>query len=320
MKNRIFLAASFFWMPFLLTDIMQPHQASSKNEYSLTIKPEYANDLDQEWIRSSHGNNVHVYKMKSDGSEVGHSVWIKRKEERANAKYFAFKEQNDQKVATVYDRFRAWKVDKDIVLVCSGAFSTELPGTNNRNAITVGLTVDNGRIVNRNIEYSMDGLVIVYATGGIVVSDIENKNLKIGNINISVIDDKTKLLDWAVKNKATIFQTQLLAYQNTLRISRAGRKEARERRFLVLAQSPSEGLYHIVFNLPQNNYLFDAARDIFYFLKERKKMEVVAILNLDTGAYNVMELYKDNEQQDLNIRGDTDVKVSTNLIVYHYSK
>lgn len=197
---------------------------------------------------------------------------------------------------------------------------TLVSGANNRDAITVGLTVDNGRIVNRNIEYTMDGLVIVYATGGIVVSDIENKNLKIGGKTISVIEDKTELLDWAAKNQATIFQTQLLAYENTLRISRAGRKHERERRFLALAQSPGRGLYHIVFNLPQNKYLFDAARDVFYFLKETENMEVVALLNLDTGAYNVMELYKDNEQRDFSINGETDIKVSTNLIVYHYSR
>ena len=282
----------------------------------ITTKPAPPN-ISERMVRSSHRGNVRIYSMKNEGTDFGHSIWMSRKKGSIQAKYFAFREQNRLGTQTVYNRYVDWKRNKNIVAVCSGAFSTELPGRNNRNAVTVGLTVDNGRIVNRNIEHSMDGLVIVYATGGIVVSDIENKNLKIGNKYISVIDDKLELLDWAVSENATIFQTQLLVYNNTLRISRAGRTNERERRFLALVNSRKEGLFHVIFDVPYNTYLFNAAKDLFYYLRDDKGMEVVALLNLDTGAYNVMELYQDGGQKDREITGITDIKVSTNLIVYH---
>jgi len=275
--------------------------------------------LDQTFIRESHNGNVRLYNTRLNGKKFGHSIWMSRKNGRIGAKYFAFKDRINGRVKTVYNRFDKWRAREDVVLACSGAFSTELPGATNKNAKTVGLTVDNGKIVNRNIEYSMDGLVIVYATGGIVVSDIENKDLRIGSQRINVIKDKVKLLNWAVENGATIFQTQLLAYDNSLRISRAGRKNKRERRFLALAKSSKNELFHIIFDIPEYNYLFDASKEVFYFLSEEKGMDVFAILNLDTGAYNIMELYKDNRKRDFKITGDTDIKTSTNLIVY-YSK
>ena len=42
------------------------------------------------------------------------------------------------------------------------------------NTKPVGLTIDNGNIVNGALT-NMDGLVIVYATGGVVVSNLEEK-------------------------------------------------------------------------------------------------------------------------------------------------
>ncbi len=277
--------------------------------------PPTVESLEEVYIRSSHSEKVNVFRLLKEGQQMGHAVWIDRSGEQVNAKYFAFREG----ARTVHDRFQSWKSDKKVVVVCSGAFSNELPNGHNQNATTIGLTVDNGRIVNRSIDPSMDGLVIVYATGGIVVSDIENKNLRIDNQVVSVIEDKVRLMNWAVDKRATIFQTQLLAYENTLRISRAGRKKKRERRFLALVRSPRNEVYHVLVDIPKYNYLFDAARDVFYYLKDGKNMEVVALLNLDTGAYNVMELYDDRGSRDYDITGETDIKIATNLIAYHFS-
>lgn len=264
-------------------------------------------------VKSTFQNKVKVYELKKEGQSFGHSIWLDRSGHRVKAKYFALRSQN----ITVHDRMQNWKQGRNLILACSGAFSTELPG-NSSGGTTVGLTVDNGRIVNRNIDRTMDGVVIVLDNGGMIVSDIDNKNLEIGDKHFRVIEDKVALLNWAQDHQATIFQTQLLAYQNTLRISRAGRKKMRERRFLALVTSPSRGLHHVIIDLPNNEYLFNAARDAFYHLKDDEGMNVVALLNIDTGGFNILEFYNERGQRDFTVSGPKDIKLATNLIAYSF--
>ena len=279
------------------------------------FRPEGALDkvLTSRLVKSTFQGNVKVWELKKNGQSFGHSIWLSRSRNRVKAKYFALRSKN----VSVYDRLQHWKQNRNVILACSGAFSTELPG-GPTNGTTVGLTVDNGRVVNRNIDRTMDGLVIVLDNGGIVVSDIDNKDLEVGDKHFSVIEDKVALLNWAQNHKATIFQTQLLAYKNALRISRAGRKKMRERRFLALVHSPKRGLHHVIIDIPNNQYLFNAARDAFYHLKDDEKMDVVAILNIDTGGFNILNFNNERGQRDFVVSGPTDIKLATNLIVYSF--
>ena len=184
----------------------------------------------------------------------------------------------------------------------------------------VGITVDNGVIVNRRIDDSMDALVIVYATGGIVVSDIDEGNLNLaslGTIDVRKDADKTKLLSWAEKEKATVFQTQLLAYRNSLRLTRSARTESAARRYLALAKNKEGELYHIMYNIRNDVYLFDSTFDIVKSLKE-KEMEIVAVINTDTGSYDCLNLYNSNNDLNRNIGGTIDISTATNLVVHYY--
>lgn len=266
-------------------------------------------EMSEEVFKTLFSGNVKVNKLKKSGWDYGYTMWFERGAGKVKAKYFASGDVNN--------RFDTWKNDKKVIMVCSGAFTTGDFG----NPLPVGLTVDNGEVVNKVMNETMDGLVIVYATGGIVVTDIEKGNLFLQSLNktIDVRDswDKYELLKWSEKEQATIFQTQLLAFNNQLRLDvEKARKDSRERRILVLANNAQKKVVHIVFDISQGVHLGDIALEILNYLKS-KQMEVVAMLNLDTGWYNMMKLF--DPENDLVLRKNSE-KDPTNLLVYYYEE
>lgn len=270
-------------------------------------------NMSESHFKSYHNSDIRIFNLMNGHSTIGHTIWLNRKSGKVKAKYFAHKDLQTSK--SVYQKYSGWKGDKDILLVCSGAFTTKDYST------PLGLTVDNGKIVNRNINKDMDGLVIVYATGGIVVSDIDEGNLYLGSLNKRIdarnFMDKQTLISWAEKEEATIFQTQLLAYKNNLRIPRHAPKEEAERRLLVLAINPDGEVEHIIFNIRREVYLYDISDLIFSYLKA-KNMNIVAMLNLDTGMYNILEVYDDDGDKEGNVKGKENVSKATNLLTYYY--
>ena len=71
----------------------------------------------------------------------------------------------------------------------------------------------------------MDGLVIVYPHGGIAVSNLKERNLKLsgGNANPNKYydlrgssSDLYQFKEWAKSQRATVFQTHLLAWNDKL--------------------------------------------------------------------------------------------------------
>ena len=276
---------------------------------------QFTSGLSETYYKGLYDDNVKVYKLYKDGDRYGQSIWLYRKSGKVKAKYFAHKDYSEDK--SVYDRYNDWRDEEEIIMVCSGAFTSQ------DYTKPVGLTVDNGRVVNRKVEDSMDGLVIVYATGGIVVSDIDEGNLYLQSLNRKVdlrdSRDKYDLINWAESEDATIFQTQLLVYKNQLRIDREGRKERATRRLLVLGTDKRGDVVHIVFNVEEDVYLYDIANEVLSYLKSNN-VNVIGMLNLDTGMYNIMEVYKEDGYQLSNVEGDEPVRKATNLLSYYYNK
>lgn len=308
----------FFVIPSLNSDGVEKGIPQSKIEL---IPMEVPQGSFSESINfRSFDNYVKSYNLKYDGEDFGYAMWMNRKGGKVNAKYFARKTDNQ----SVYQRFNEWKRGKNIVMACSGAFSSEMKGKSQDKWIPVGLTVDNGVVVNRKIEENkMDGLVIVYATGGIVVTDIDNPVLNITyqdgrKYTINARNDRARLLDWAESEGATIFQTHLLAYDNKLKMNRTARVEKRMRRTLVLAKDSSGNLFHMIFYFKNKVYMYDLGRDLLQYLRDDKGMDVVGILNLDTGMYNVQEVWDDKGNNKSDLKGDTQISSASNLVVYHY--
>ena len=279
------------------------HTNPSPNERPASLK------LSEDSYKTFYNGNVTVNKLFNEDDLMGYAIWLKRSSEKVKAKYFACGEANK--------RYEEWKSKRKIVMACSGAFTTNDYGS----PMPVGLTVDNGLVVNKNLNEEMDGLVIVYGTGGIVVSDIEKGDLHLKSINKSVDIreswDRYELTKWAEKEEATIFQTQLLAYDNNLRLEvNKARKDSRERRILVLVKDKKNTLFHVVFDIHDGVYLGEIAEGILNYFKG-KDCYVAAMLNLDTGWYNLMKLY--NEGQEIVLKKNPE-KNPTNLLAYYYEE
>lgn len=312
---RIAILTLLFTLP-LLSWVNHNDNNKEKDTTTKKVRPRpYDIVLQDQHYKDMFGGDVKIFELKSDNYRYGHSIWMYRKSKRVKAKYFAHKDLQSGK--SVFEKFDSWKQSKSLILNCSGAFTTDSYGRSK----PLGLTIDNGKMVNERIEPTMDGLVIVYATGGVVVSDIDEGNLYLASLQkkIDARDsfDKAELVQWAKDEAATIFQTQLLVYRNQLRVEvEKARTESAERRLLVLAQG-REGVMHIVFNITQGVYLGDISKAIHEHLKE-KGLNVIAMLNLDTGMYNIMNLYDKNGNSVDRIHGSKSASIATNLVSYYY--
>jgi len=293
MKRQFKLLTS---LSFLALLIAFSHSASAQYDYALD--------------RYMRDQNVQVIKLSKNGSSYGYGVFLLRgkSNSKLKAKYFA---------KNAYSEFLRWKSGKDIVLISSGAYST---GWDASSDTPVGLCVDNGATVNRNIKTDMDGLVIVEKVGGVRVSDIDQNNLYLQSIGrtISPISEKNTLIQWGQDQEATIFQTHLLAYEKQLRISPSNsNKESANRRLLVLGYTSDGALFHAIFHIDRKVSLYDATNDTMKSLEVRG-INVVSVLNLDTGGYDILEVYDDRNKQVSYIQGRENKSKATNLLIYYY--
>lgn len=241
-------------------------------------------------------------------------------EKKIKAKYFAAKDFNG---TTVPNRYSSWSNGKNIICVTSGTYMNTYDPLS---AQPVGLTVDNGVVVNRHIA-DFDGLVIVYATGGVVATNLEDKNLTVqgGNISGVPLDLKgnsyhlSEFLKWSKEYEATVFQTHLLAYKNELKISSYNSSpDSRERRFLAVGYDEDRNVVHCVVHSPEHTTLYEGSKRVLKFLNEFKEMEVIWMINLDTGAQNVFSLFNEDGEINNTIRGTLSIDDAINLLVYYY--
>jgi len=233
---------------------------------------------------------------------------------KIKVKYFASK---DEYGTSVPDRYATWSVGKHIICLSSGAYK-------DNSQTPVGLNIDNGKIVNRALK-DFDGLVIVYATGGVVASNLDNADLTLQGSNIpegkkfdirNSAFDRKMFLDWAEKEYATVFQTHLLVYKDKLVINDVV-KTPRERRFLAVGNEGNE-IVHAIVHAPSPTSLFEGTRRTLEFLNSYKNMKVTFMINLDPGDQDVFFLYDENGEIDNTIQGTRTLNDAANLLVYYY--
>ena len=215
-------------------------------------------------------------------------------------------------------QYESWNGNqKNVVLLCSGAFSESWDS----NSKPVGLTVDNGVVINKNIDATMDGLVLIQ-DGYVSVIDLDaletGMELSDGNqIKINPrksIKDKLLLLEAAKQKKMTIFQTQLVySYLKATNFNNINYGKERERRFLAICVK-NDKYHNIIIDIPDYLPLNKAAK----YTKEVLDFEGYKsyfILNLDTGDKNVF--YNTNGNNQLTSKGKTFLTESTNLLVFY---
>jgi hypothetical protein len=249
------------------------------------------------------------------GSELVVSTFSRKKTSKGKIKAKYFAQQANQ-------QFAQWKVDKHILYYCSGAFSESW----DTNSPPLGICVDNGKIVNRNIDESMDGLVIVYnggaQAGGIAVINLDKEQVNVNqggtaSYDLRNVAERNAFLRWASAQSATVFQTQLMyskSYDRGYSPSNLTHGETAERRFLAICMK--EGVvYHLVIEHPESDYLNRAAERVIHYLLDAKGYLLFGLFNLDTGGKNVMRAY-DEDGQALD-NGPKDVREATNLLIYY---
>lgn len=249
------------------------------------------------------------------------TLTLKRGEsgKRIKAKYFASKDHSGKSVP---ERYKSWSYSKKIIAVTSGTYMSDLNADYGK---PKGLTIDNGTVVNKNLE-DWDGLVIVYATGGVVASNLKEKNLVVqgGSIGGKKLDiqgnyfDKANFITWCQDNKATVFQTHLLAFNNNLLVGSNCKDNPRERRFLAVGYDEDGKLVHIIVNAPEAANLYNSSKRVMSFLQETYYMNIEWMVNLDTGAQDVFKLYNSDGTLNKYIHGRMDISNADNLLVYYY--
>ncbi len=255
--------------------------------------------------------NIFSVQDKTKTPEIGHSVWLRRP--RMKATYFAYR--------NVTAKYRQWASNnrKTVALATTGGFT-------NIHRKPEGLTVENGQIVNAVLMPDRDGLVIVHNGGGISVINLKRNSIKLslGAQNVLTMENPlrsliaySKLLHWCKTQKATLFQTQLLAYSDRLLIDVAkARGQLRERRLLALVRDRKNSvLHHVVFDIPSPHNLAIIANDLFDLLQSRRK-KVEALLNLDVGSYNILNVFDRGGKLLAKPRGPVSIDKATNLIIY----
>lgn len=260
---------------------------------------------------NDHAVNIFSIQDKNKKSVIGHAVWLRRPQSKAN--YFAYR--------NVTAKFQQWDArnKKTVILAATGGFT-------NIHKKPEGLTVEKGTIVNAVLMPDRDGLVIVHDSGGISVINLKRDTIKLslGPKSVLTIENPlqsliaySQLLDWCRRHNATLFQTQLLTFSDQLLIDvNKARGQLRERRMLALVRDrTSSELHHVLVDLPTPHNLAVIAGDLFEMLQSRGK-KVEALLNLDVGSYNILEVY-DPRGRTLSVpKVPAQIKNATNLIVY----
>ena len=248
------------------------------------------------------------------------SVLLSRKDDHVKAKYFAAKDEYGN---NVYSRFEKWKLkNPNIILLSSGTYFDGSLGSEK----PVGLTIDNGELVNESLENDkMDALVIVYATGGIVATNLKDGDLAVGSNPNRKYNlrgnawDKQEFIDWAKEHDATVFQTHLLVYKNQLKVGSNSNQTPRERRFLAVGKDDEGNYKHIIVNCKnQTLTLYQGAKNALDYLNNFENITVTFLVNLDTGAQDVYQLFNKDGGINNNIKGTLDPKQAKNLLVYYY--
>lgn len=236
---------------------------------------------------------------------------------KIKAKYFAARGEDGSSVSK---RFDVWEGRQNTIAVASAGYM-------DRYGVPVGLTIDKGRIVNSNIE-SYDGLIIVYATGGIVATNLDNADLTLQGGGIAQgrqfnirgnFRDRQDFIDWAETQEATVFQTHLLVYKNKLEISQNAEPTPRERRFLAVGKDVNTGeTCHVIVKSPEFTSLYEGTKRVKDFLNEYKDMDITFMINLDTGDQDVFFLFNKDGSVNNSIRGPLPITSAANLLAYYY--
>ena len=197
----------------------------------------------------------------------------------------------------------------------------------------MGLCIDQGTVVNNKLESTYGGIVVVYATGGMVASAIEK-----GDLGITINKTHTKMtvdisnqfqlqtfIEWAKEEKASVFQTHLFVYKDSVRIIENPNEviKKKSRRFLAVCKESDGSISHYIINHPNASSLYQSVKMTMDYLKDVENVtQIMFMINLDTGCQNFYNVYRPNGDvyNDHYFKGESNFTVNqaANLLTYYY--
>jgi hypothetical protein len=265
------------------------------------------NKLSLGTFKSKTQQGVEIYAIKEADKTVGHSIWMQRPS--VKVAYFA-----SGKAYERYSSFAKKVGNSDCVLATTGGFT-------NAQHQPEGLTVDNGKMVNAVLKPERHALVVIEKDGTMRVANLRNGiwlATQQRQINpLSSLRDYSALIGWAKASGATLFQTQLLAYNNQplIELSKAP-NQLRERRLLAMVSGADGALHNVIFSVNVNKNLAIITEEIFDVMRRRNK-KVEAILNFDVGSYNILRVMDAGGKEVAALRGPVSIYKATNLVVFY---
>lgn len=266
--------------------------------------------LHETTCQSIKNGQIKIKEIKQDRSSktYGYSIWIKPKS-NIGICYFPIKSDHE----SVYGRYVDWQSDKKVILVSSGAYATAANEP-------IGLTIDNGAILNQRLRRDMDGIVVVHNGQIHIYNSKKRFHFEPLNKTLWMPDykDKNQFTTWAKNNKATIFQTHLLIYNNHLRIAPNSKKKFTKRKMLALLRDGAGHTHNAIFYLASGEYLLDGTKKLRKYLNEAG-FQVDKMINLDTGINNILEV---NEAirtcNGATVRGKNNMQAAKNLLSFYW--
>ncbi len=197
---------------------------------------------------------------------------------------------------------------------------------------TSGLLIDKGVVVSSQLDLSKNGLLINFRSGGLAVSDVSSGNLKLSgapfNPNKSYDLSKTYDLDvykkWCSNTEASSFQTDLLAWDNTLlNFSKNSKSQNAENilatyRFLAIGYSPDGTVLYQIIDYPSKQPIYYCADVLLKYLHEAKKNRVIALLNLDITSTNFCKTFDKNGEELDFINAQDEIRDDDNLLLFYF--
>ena len=249
-------------------------------------------------------------------------VKMSRKDNHVKLKYFPAALNGK----SVYDRYRSWSANKSIIAYLNGSYADNCGG-NPLFTNPVGVCFDAGKLVNARIKDEMDGLIIVYATGGLLVSNLKEGNLSIKEsktgkssvLNLRNAIDFSTFKNWAREEEVTVFQTHLLNFNDSILVYTNGSPNARERRFLAVCRDEDGSIVHCIINLAGTNTLYDATIKVTDYLKKIEDMKnIIYMVNFCCGCHDVFQAFDKNGNYKSGFSGTMPINSAANLLVYYY--
>ncbi|MEM6263133.1 MAG: hypothetical protein AAGI38_11540 [Bacteroidota bacterium] len=248
------------------------------------------------------GGAYQTYTLKAEG--VKFKVFdLNVSNRRVKAQYFG------QAAKKRYDAWR--KRGRKRILCC---FSVGFVKDYEHNT-PLGLCADDGRVLNRALEPSMDGLVTVRPGGKPSAFDIGQDQWN-GRYTLRSTSERVAFLKVIEQKGLSLFQTQLLySYADSLKMSPNAKGKKASRRLLAICMDATGREHHLVLNVISSARLYEAAVAAIIALKE-KGFWVRYLLNQDTGSRDIMDAFDDQKKRIYS--APVPMSEATQLLVYYY--